>query len=59
MNDAGDGEDKLRHGPCSKLYIDLEECASNNSKTIRSHSVSQRPKNAILKKTQLLFSLMH
>jgi len=41
VDDAGDGEDKLRHGPCSKLYIDLEECATKYSKTIRSHSVSE------------------
>ena len=33
-----DNGDKLRHGPCAKQYIDLEDCAAD--KKVRSHAVS-------------------
>ena len=37
MNTEGGGPDKLRDGPCSKPYSDLEACAAD--KKVRSHKV--------------------
>ena len=34
------GGDKLRDGPCSKPYLDLETCAFEKKKDVRSHRVS-------------------
>jgi hypothetical protein len=36
--DRADSGDKLRHGPCAKQYVDLEDCAAD--KKVRSHGVS-------------------
>lgn len=34
------GGDKLRDGPCAKPYLDLETCAFEKKKDVRSHRVS-------------------
>ena len=36
--DRAESGDKLRHGPCAKQYVDLEDCAAD--KKVRSHGVS-------------------
>ena len=35
-----DKEDKLREGPCSKQYLDMEACAIEKKENVRSPKVS-------------------
>lgn len=55
-----DNGDKLRHGPCAKQYIDLEDCAAD--KKVRSHAVSpnnRRTRQATMAKiSQFFFTIM-